>query len=696
MNWELLEQTAPMNFDAFTIAHEATFVAFAAFSLLVALRGARSWLGVLLFVAALATALWAQTRVAILYDVAPVWLDPIMNGLRDAAWFGLCLGLMHRQGGHTVLWRTLLVTSVALVVLQIVLDVSGFDAGIVAGIHIDGSLIRVAGTILGLVLVENIFRNASTAEFWSLKHLLIGLLCIFAFQLVSRVPEFLTHSADPNMAIARPLVYVLVLPLFIVSSVRFPNLQLRVHSSRAFVFHTATLIGAGIMLQGVAVAAWYVREYGGTNGTVLAVLLLFGGAVTIAVLLVSGGVRSRIRKFINENFFSLKYDYRLEWEKVIRTLSLNPEQGAAERVLRTLCDLLDSPGGALWVFRASWGQYLPAAKLGFSSTFVPIAETDPRITPFRNEDLAFLELADSAHDPVAAVWSRDFESAWIVVPLRYRSSVVGLAVLMKTRAPKVLDWEDEGFIRLVALQLGGYIVQEETAHSLADARQLEEFNKRFAFVVHDIKNTIGQLSLLVRNAAQFGHEQEFRDDMVATLANAVERLQQLLKSLTVVGTEKVPGSRSREVIELIGVIREFTKEKTNLGQAVILTSNCQTLELPLMGVENLRRVLEHVVSNAREASSEGKPVEIAVTATTESVEIKVTDHGSGMTEKFINEELFRPMRTTKDGGFGIGAYQARQLMRDLGGDVVVASKIGVGTSVLLSLPRGRHEGIRAV
>ena len=681
---------------AFTLAHEATFVAFGAFSLLVAVRGARSWLGALLFAAALATAVWAQTRVAILYGIAPVWLDPIANGLRDAAWLGLCLGLMYRRGGYTTLWRTLLIVTVALVVVQLTLDLSRFDAGVVAGIHVDGSLIRVAGTILGLVIVENIFRNASTAEFWSLKHLLIGLLCILAFQLVSRVPEFLTHSSDSNMTIASPLVYLLALPLFVVSSVRFPNLQLRVHSSRAFVFHTTTLIGAGVMLQGVAVAAWYVREYGGTNGTVLAVILLFGGAVAIAVALVSGGVRSRIRKFINENFFSLKYDYRLEWEKVIRALSLNPEQGTAERVLRTLCELLDSPGGALWIYRASWDQFLPAAKLGFTSAFVPIPETDPRINPFRDEDIAFLDLTDASREPAAKDWRHDFESAWIVVPLRYRSAIVGLAVLMKTRAPKKLDWEDESFVRLVALQLGGYIVQEETAHSLADARQLEEFNRRFAFVVHDIKNTIGQLSLLVRNAAQFGHEQEFRDDMAATLGNAVERLQQLLKSLTVVGAERVPGGRPLEAIELVGFLRQFTKEKTNLGQVVELTSNCQTLDLALVGVEDLRRVLEHVVSNAAEASGTGKPVEICVTAGAEFVEIKVTDHGSGMTEKFINEELFRPMRSTKDGGFGLGAYQARQLMRDLGGDILVASKVGVGTSVSLSLPRNQEKGIRSL
>lgn len=683
-----------MTITIFALAHEATFVAYISFAMLVLFRGARTWLGALLFAAAAASAVWAQASVAVIYGFLPIWVEALTGALRDYAWLGLCLGLMYRRSGYTLLWRGLLSLSAILGILQIALDLSHLNAGAIAGVHVDGALMRVAATVLSLVLVENILRNSSTAEFWSLKHLLIGLSTILVFQLVSRVPEFLTHSPEPNMVLARPLVFLLVLPLFVVSSVRIPNLQLRVHSSRAFVFHSATLVIAGIMLQGVAVAAWYVRVYGGSNGTVLAVILLFGGAVAIAIALVSSGVRSRVRQFINENFFSLKYDYRLEWEKVIRALSLYPEQGSAERVLRTFCDLLDSPGGAIWIHRASWHQFLPAAKLGFSSDYLPISENDPRIELFRSQDLAFLEMTDSPAEPARSAWQNIFASEWIVVPLRYRSLIVGLVVLKKPRAPRTIDWEDENLIRLVALQLGAYLIQEETAQSLADARQLEEFNKRFAFIVHDIKNTIGQLSLLVRNAGQFGHEQEFRDDMVITLGNAVERLQELLTSLSQVGTKNVPGGRSRETFDLIAFLSEFTKGKGNLGQRMILKTNCQSLELELTDITNLRRVLEHVVANAAEASGSGDPIEIFVADGPSSVEIKIADHGAGMTDKFINEELFRPMRTTKDGGFGIGAFQARELMRDLGGDILVASKIGEGTSVTLSLPRLQPQGSR--
>lgn len=168
----------------FDLAHEVTFVAYTAFAILVVFRGSRSWLGALLFAAVAATALWAQTRVAVVSDLLPLWLDPLTNSLRDAAWLGLCLALMHRRGGHTVLWRALMALAAVLIAFQSVLDVTHVDAGVVAGVHIDGALLRVAVTILGLVLVENIFRNSSPAEFWALKHLLIGLLCILTFQLL--------------------------------------------------------------------------------------------------------------------------------------------------------------------------------------------------------------------------------------------------------------------------------------------------------------------------------------------------------------------------------------------------------------------------------------------------------------------------------------------------------------------------------
>ena len=667
--------------------HEAAFLAYLVFAALVAVRSSRTLHAALFLIVMLFTAAWAQSFVAVYLGFAPIWLEGVMAAARDASWLALALALMQRNANHTGYFRILTAVAAFLAAVQIGLGLHDPMAGvIVAGVRIDATLIRLAMTILGFVVVENVMRNASKGELWALKHWAIGFSGVLTFQLLVRIPEFLMHEPDLSLAVATPLVYIIALPFYVVSSTRLPQLKVRVHSSRRFAFYSTTLIAVGIMLQGIALAAWYVRTYGGSNGTALAAVVAFSGVAAVLAALVSSGVRSRFRRFINENFFSLKYDYRLEWEKAIRELTVNPGQDTPERVLRMLCDLMDTSGGAIWLYRESWRQFTPAAKRGDTLIVSPVPEDDPRIEALRSGDESFISFDDEEREALFAPWRRFVDHAWIVVPMRYRSAVAGFAILNRPRAPRTLDWEDQSLLRLVAMQLAAYLVQEETAQSLADARQLEDFNKRFAFVVHDIKNTIGQLRLMVSNITKFGDEKEFRDDMVITLGNSVERLEGMLKSLTVVGGQRPQAGTDHQVVELIDFLEKFTKEKCSLGHNVLLGTNLSNSSLVRTDFDILHRVLEHVVSNALEASADGAAVKIDASAGKNTLQIAVLDQGSGMTQQFVNEELFRPLKSTKRGGFGIGGYQVRELMRDLGGDVIVESTVGKGTCVTLSLP----------
>jgi len=674
-----------MTTTLFIWGHEAAFVAYAVFAVIVAIRGSRTLHAALFLAAMLATAAWAQSFVAVFLGYAPDWLEAVMSAIRDTAWLALALALIQRHAGNTRYLRVLAAVTVALPVLQIVLGMNDWIVGRFAGVAIDVTLVRMTMTILGFVIVENILRNSSRAELWALKHWAIGFAAILVFQLLSRIPEFLTHSPDLSLAMANPLVYIVALPFFVVSSTRLPQLKVRVHSSRTFVFHSTTLVAVGILLQGIALAAWYVRSYGGSNGTALAVIVAFAGVAAVAAMLASSGVRSRFRRFINENFFSLKYDYRVEWEKAIRELSVNPGQDTPERVLRILCDLMDTSGGAIWLYRESWRQYIPAAKRGDAGVISPVPEDDPRVEALRSGEEAFTSFGDE-EGGLFSPWRKFVENAWIIVPMRYRSTVAGFAILNKPRAPRSLDWEDQSLLRLVAMQLAAYLVQEETAQSLADARQLEDFNKRFAFVVHDIKNTIGQLRLMVSNITKFGDVKEFREDMVITLGNSVERLEGMLKSLAVVGAQRPVSGDGHQAVDLVKFLEKFTNEKCSLGHNIVLNTNFSNTSLVRTDFVILHRVLEHVVSNALDASASGMTVNIDATDGKSTVQIAISDQGSGMTQQFINEELFRPLKTTKHGGFGIGGYQVRELMRDLGGDVTVQSTVGQGTCVTLSMP----------
>jgi putative PEP-CTERM system histidine kinase len=678
-----------MSLSAAFYTHAAAALGYAIFVALLVVWGARTRLTAFMALAAVVTAGWAL--VWTLFDLGqlPRWASMVAATIRDAGWLGVVLAILAVGREKDGIWRRLVAISVAVVAVDAFFASTQLNLGAIAGVTIDYQLTRIVTTILGLILVENLLRNVSSDEFWAVKSLGIGLVAIFVYNLVLRIPQFLTHTSDDGLIAAQPVVFLIALPLFVVSAVRNPTLALNIHSSRRLVFNSATLVAAGVLLQGTAVAAYYIRNYGGATGTVLAVVLVFSALVAFAVAITSGKVRSALRNFINENFFHYKYDYRVEWQKFIQSLSAWDDGGVAMRVLRTLSELMDAPGGALWSYRERWNQFMPAAQWSFPVELAPFGMADDAVKALEDESIAYLELSSPEAGEDARLWRERFPAAWMVVPLRYRSTLTGIAVLNPPRAAKALDWEDKNLVALVSMQLAAYLVQEETAQALADARQLEEFNKRIAFILHDIKNTIGQLSLIARNAEQFGDNAEFRKDMVLTIEHSVEKLHELLARLR--GEAGALPLAAADSTNLTVLVADFVARKRAMGIDVAMDDTEQPAFVTLSDRKAFLNVLEHVVTNAVEATPPGAQVRLRIENGSGRVRVSVDDHGAGMTPQFIAKELFRPLRTTKGAGMGIGAYQAKETMRDLGGDIEVASRVGQGTTITLLLPSAAQQ-----
>lgn len=684
-----------MSLSAAFYTHAAAALAYTIFVGLLAGWGERSRLKTAMAIAALFTATWGFAWSA--YDLGwlQLWAPALGSSLRDASWLAVIITVLSTGRNQDTLWRRLLAATVIVAGADFIFTAARLDIGTFAGIPVDYRVTSIAVAMLGLILIENLLRNVTADEFWAVKSLGIGLTSVFVFSLVWRIPEFLTHTADEGLVAAQPVVFLIALPLFVMAAVRSPTLRLNIHSSRRIVFHSATLVAAGIVLQGTAVAAYYIRNYGGTTATVLAVLLIFSVLVGFAVALTSGRVRSALKTFINENFFSYKYDYRLEWQKFIQSLSAWDDGGIAMRVLRTLSELLDSTGGALWSFRDRWSQFLPVAQWSFPVELGPLGADDEAVKIFEDEKIVYLDLTAADTGEVGKLWRERFPTAWMVVPLRYRSSLAGIAVLNPPRASKTLNWEDRNLIHLVSMQLAAYLVLDETAQALADARQLEDFNKRIAFILHDIKNTIGQLSLIARNAEKFGDNAEFRKDMVLTIEHSVGKLHELLARLR--GEAGASPAADAESTNLTALVADFVARKRNLGINIVMEDTEQPAFVSLQDRTAFLNVLEHVFANAVEATPAGAAVHVRVENSGGRVRVNVNDQGAGMTPQFIAKELFRPLRSTKGKGMGIGAYQAKETMRELGGDIEVSSKVGKGTTITLLLPslRAQHRRISA-
>jgi signal transduction histidine kinase len=123
-----------------------------------------------------------------------------------------------------------------------------------------------------------------------------------------------------------------------------------------------------------------------------------------------------------------------------------------------------------------------------------------------------------------------------------------------------------------------------------------------------------------------------------------------------------------------------------MGLNIVMHESATPAFVSLADKEAFLGVLDLIVGNALEAAPKGSPVSIRVGSSENAACVTVTDEGPGMTQEFIAGQLFRPLRTTKGSGFGIGAYQAREVMKDLGGTMDVQSQVGEGTTVLLRLP----------
>jgi signal transduction histidine kinase len=100
----------------------------------------------------------------------------------------------------------------------------------------------------------------------------------------------------------------------------------------------------------------------------------------------------------------------------------------------------------------------------------------------------------------------------------------------------------------------------------------------------------------------------------------------------------------------------------------------------------LEQALGHVLQNAIDASEREAVVTVRVTQADAETSIVVSDHGCGMDSDFIRNRLFQPFVSTKDGGFGIGTFEARSLILAMGGRIAVESRPGEGTSFTITLP----------
>ncbi|HXP73582.1 MAG TPA: XrtA/PEP-CTERM system histidine kinase PrsK, partial [Stellaceae bacterium] len=412
----------------------------------------------------------------------------------------------------------------------------------------------------------------------------------------------------------------------------------------------------------------------------------------LLVPLSSGSVRAYLRILVEKNFFQLKYDYRTEWLRFIKTISPSDLNESLEtRVIEAIGNIVESPDGDLWLQREQ-GQYRLAGSWNASrwegggqdavlDAASPLASFLVRTQWIVNVDE--FAAAPSRYQGLEQLpkWLLANGRAWLVLPLLHRDSLLGFVVLGKPRVPRELIWEDFDLIKTVTRQAASYLAEQAAYEALTEARQFELFNKRFAFVVHDIKNLVSQLSLILSNSVRHRGNLEFQNDLLETIGGSVEKMKRMLRQLQ---AEPEHGSAARAVA-LAPLLRKVVATQNEVGFKVSLDLRVDEIAVAT-DEDRLKAVVEHLVQNAVEAVGRRGRVQVRLAGEGGMAVVEIEDDGPGMEPEFVREQLFRPFATTKSQGFGIGVYESRDFAQALGGGLDVSSEPGKGTIMRMRLP----------
>jgi putative PEP-CTERM system histidine kinase len=655
------------------VAYTGAGALFAALAALVAFQARRSRTGWMLAGACVASAAWLIGTVMPLPTPAAGTLELA----RSLAWYGFLLHIYRRaMSGRGPLSQGFLVMGVvAALAVAVWLLTEARGSQVTLHLFSSAMAVRIGLAVCNLLLIENLYRNTPEEERWHINLPCIGLAAMFLYDIALAADIVLFRHASDAMVAGRAVAAGLVVPLLAMGAARNREWDVRIHVSRTAVFHTASLIASGVLLVALAAVGELFRFFGAGWAELAEISLVFAGLVTIATVLTSGSLRSRLRRLLVDNFFTLRYDYRREWVRSIDLLSTaDTYVPLSSRVIRAVAAVVDSPGGALLLHGES--GFVWAGSWNMPATQTPLPR-DHKLIQALAADIGAVKLRPE-------VAPDGLEEAWLAVGLRHGGQLVGICIVAPPRAPFTLDTEVFALLRVIGRQAAAYLAELQATERLLEAKAVHDYGKRFAFVAHDIKNVSSQLSMLLSNAELHLSNPAFQRDMLATVRASVQRISQLLRKLQSPEADTValpiePAERLAAVMQASPRLRvaDITVAAEARGCAVGMRPAA------------FDAAVTHLLDNALDASSEAAAptaVRVRIGREARHVVIDIIDAGPGMSAAFIRDRLFRPFETSKHGGSGIGAWQARELAREAGGDLIALSTVGVGTTMRLVLP----------
>jgi len=557
------------------------------------------------------------------------------------------------------------------------------------------SLFLLAAVFFMVWRLEMFWRALPQKEGWQYRYLVIGFFLVCGSLFWGASYRLLYRRLDGDQLLLLAVLLLIAWLFILYAVVRHRLLNRKLFVSRKVIYTAvAPAAFAGYLIL-LGLASLLIRAFGLSLPYIFQWLLIVIGLLLVIVLLFSEKVRSLVKYFISTHFYVNKYEYRDEWLTFSSLLQGTlTEREVADALHRILNETLYTRRIMIWIGDMQDGfRLIESDKDAVGSADAVIAADDPLALYLQNEPYFYLETPGNAQTRQPVTFEKkDFFTRNGLV-LAAPSAIGGLCVALIGLGPEYTGGrygrDDFDLLKALGSQAASAILTARTAEKLAQVREASAWNTLSAFVLHDIKNAATMLNLVKENAPAHIHKPEFQQDLLASVDDALKRMNKVQKRLKTLNGETAPEFKPVQIGQSVREIcNKLARKLPNL--AIDVNLQCPPNSTVQSDPEIITQILENLMLNALEAGGSGTRVQVNVSdADQKTFQFEIADSGPGIPAELLPNRLFGSFQTTKPNGIGIGLWQVRRLTESLGGTIEAGNVNGGGAKFVVRLPIDR-------
>ena len=543
--------------------------------------------------------------------------------------------------------------------------------------------------VLLMMILEKKLRESRGRIRWQVKFLVLGIGGIFAARIYTGSHTLIFQTLSLELEIINAAVLLAANLLILIAILRAGTLRMEIYFSQKMLYNSLTLIVVGVYFLALALSA---KAFNRFLSFPLQTLFIFLALLGLLMALLSDRLRLKMKRFVSRYFRRPQYDYREVWMTFTRrTAALLEEKALCEAVVKMICEMFDILSVSLWLLvekrediKCAGSTVFSEARAGSLPQLQNGAADIVRLLRHQPTLLDLEEVAADAAGEIKRAYAELLREARIryVVPLTAGGDLLGFISLGDRVKGLPLSLEELDMLKTIADQVAASLLNIKLAENLHRAKEMEAFQTIAAFFVHDLKNLASKLALMFKNLPVHFDNPEFRDDALRLMSQSVGQIDGMCRQLSLV----------REKLE----IRPVETDLNEVAAAALADLNgfpagrpdqdLQPVPKVMADPEQLQKVLTNLILNAADAVGEKGKICISTVSRDGWVELGVSDTGCGISKEFLNECLFRPFKTTKAQGTGIGLFQCKMIVEAHNGYIEVESREGRGSTFRVLLP----------